>query len=227
MSQTPVPECIGIILDGNRRWAKREGLPTLEGHRRGSDRLIECVRWVRERGIKHLVVYAFSTENWKRMEEEVSYLMDLFREVAEGTLKELAKDDVRIRFIGKLDLLPDDLQAMIARLEESSAGNTAITVWVCMSYGSRAEIAAAAEAARAAGEPVTEENFSKHLWSAGMPDPALIIRTSGRHRLSNFLMWQAAYSELYFLDTLWPDFSEADLDQVLAQFAESTRTFGV
>ncbi len=227
MSAPTVPECIGIILDGNRRWAKREGLPTLEGHRRGADRLIECVRWVRDRGIKHLVVYAFSTENWNRMQEEVSYLMGLFREVAEGTLKELAKDNVRIRFIGKLDMLPNDLRTTIESLEATSAGNTAITVWVCMSYGSRAEIAAAADAAKEAAEAVTEENFSKHLWSAGMPDPALIIRTSGRHRLSNFLLWQAAYSELFFLDTLWPDFSEADLDRVLLEFAESTRNFGV
>ena len=221
------PQCIGIILDGNRRWAKREGLPSLEGHRRGADRLIECVRWVRDRGIKHLVVYAFSTENWNRMEEEVSYLMDLFRETAERTLKELAKDNVRVRFIGKLDMLPEDLQRTIKRLEETSATNTGITLWICMSYGSRAEIAAAATAAAHAGETVTEENFSKYLWSADMPDPALIIRTSGRHRLSNFLLWQAAYSELFFLDTLWPDFSEADLDRVLAEFAETERTFGV
>jgi undecaprenyl diphosphate synthase len=221
------PQCIGIILDGNRRWAKREGLPSLEGHRRGADRLIECVRWVRDRDIKHLVVYAFSTENWKRTQEEVSYLMDLFRESAERTLKELAKDNVRVRFIGKLDMLPEDLQATVKRLEETSASNSSITLWICMSYGSRAEIAGAAAAAARAGETVTEENFSKYLWSAGMPDPALIIRTSGRHRLSNFLLWQAAYSEFYFLDTLWPDFSEADLDRVLAEFSETQRTFGV
>jgi undecaprenyl diphosphate synthase len=226
-ADTSTPECIGIILDGNRRWAKRAGVPTLEGHRRGADRLIECVRWVSDRGIKHLVVYAFSTENWNRMEEEVSYLMDLFRETAEGALKELSKDNVRIRFIGKLDMLPSDLQDTIRRLEETSAGNTAITLWICMSYGSRAEIAAAANAASAAGEQVTEESFSKYLWSAGMPDPALIIRTSGRNRLSNFVLWQAAYSELFFLDTLWPDFTEADLDRVLGEFADRTRTFGI
>ena len=222
-----VPECIGIILDGNRRYAKREGLPSLEGHRRGADRLIECVRWVRDRGIKHLVVYAFSTENWNRMEEEVSYLMALFRETAEGTLKELSKDDVKIRFIGKLDLLPQDLQDTMKHLEDTSENNTAITVWICMSYGSRAEIVAGVNAASQGGEVVTEESFSKYLWSAGMPDPALIIRTSGRKRLSNFLLWQAAYSELFFLDTLWPDFSESDLDGVLEEFAQSTRNFGV
>jgi undecaprenyl diphosphate synthase len=221
------PQCIGIILDGNRRWAKREGLPALEGHRRGADRLIECVRWARDRSIKHLVVYAFSTENWNRMQEEVSYLMDLFRETAGRTLNELAKDNVRVRFIGKLEMLPEDLQDTIKHLEKTSASNSGITLWICMSYGSRAEIVAAANAAAREGEAVTEENFSKHLWSASMPDPALIVRTSGRHRLSNFLLWQAAYSELFFLDTLWPDFSEADLDHVLAEFARTQRNFGI
>ena len=145
------------------------------------------MRWVRDRGIKHLVVYEFSTENWNRAQEEVSYLMDLFRESAERTLGELAKDNVQVRFIGKLDMLPEDLQGTIKRLEETSVSNTGITLWICMSYGSRAEIVQAAAAAVHAGESVTEENFSKYLWSAGMPDPALIIRTSGRHRLSNFL----------------------------------------
>ena len=135
-----VPECIGIILDGNRRWAKREGLPSLEGHRRGADRLIECVRWVRDREIKHLVVYAFSTENWNRTREEVAYLMDLAREFAERKLDALTKEGVRVRFIGKLDMLPDDLQRSIKRAEDAGATNTAITLWVCVSYGSRAEI---------------------------------------------------------------------------------------
>jgi undecaprenyl diphosphate synthase len=222
-----VPECIGIILDGNRRWAKREGLPSLEGHRRGADRVVDCVRWVRNRGIAHLVVYAFSTENWNRMEEEVSYLMDLFRETAEGTLSELAKDNVKLRFIGELLRLPADLQETIRRLEDSSADNTGITVWICMSYGGRSEILAAAADAARSGTEITEESFSSHLWSAGMPDPALIIRTSGRHRMSNFLTWQTVYSELFFLDTLWPDFSEAQLDAVLEEFAQTQRTFGV
>ena len=222
-----VPQCIGIILDGNRRWAKREGLPALEGHRRGADRLIECVRWVHDRGIKHLVVYAFSTENWKRTQEEVAYLIDLAREFAEHKTDDLSKEGVRIRFVGKLDMLPEDLQRSIKRAEELSATNTSISLWVCVSYGSRAEIVAATNAAIEKGKPVTEENFPRYLWSNGMPDPALIIRTSGRHRLSNFLLWQSAYSELFFLDTLWPDFSEADLDRVLAEFAETQRTFGV
>lgn len=199
----------------------------LEGHRRGADRLIECVRWVRDRGIKHLVVYAFSTENWNRMQEEVSYLMDLFRETAEGTLKELVKDKVRIRFIGELSRLPRDLQGTIQRLETTSASNSAITVWICMSYGSRAEIISAVNVAVQKGEEVTEQNFSRYFWSAGMPDPDLIIRTSGRNRLSNFVLWQAAYSELFFVEKFWPDFAEADLDRILAEFDERKRTFGV
>ena len=222
-----VPECIGIILDGNRRWAKREGLPTLEGHRRGADKFIECVRWTRDRGIKHLAVYAFSTENWNRIEEEVSYLMDLFRETAERTLSELAKDNVKLRFIGELSRLPQDLQSTIGRLQQTSTANTGITAWICMSYGGRAEIVAAASAALRDGTELTEGNFATHLWSADMPDPALIIRTSGRHRLSNFLTWQTVYSELYFTETLWPDFSEAELDRILEEFAQTERSFGV
>jgi undecaprenyl diphosphate synthase len=221
-----IPECVGIILDGNRRWAKEHDLPTFEGHRRGFDRLIDCVRWVRGRGIPHLVVYAFSTENWSRMEKEVSYLMDLFRESVEKTLTEMAKDNVRIRFIGKLAMLPNDLQEAITRLEESSANNTAITLWICMSYGSRAEIVSAAASLTKSGDEATEENFAQHLWSAGMPDPDIIIRPGGEKRLSNFLLWQAAYSELFFIDALWPDFSEKILDDVLKEYAERERRHG-
>ena len=220
------PRCIGIILDGNRRWARREGLPSLEGHRRGSDRLIECVRWVRERGIAHLAVYAFSTENWNRAEYEVSYLLDIFRELAEKKLSELAAEGVRIRFIGKLDMLPADLQASMARIEAASASNTAITVWICMSYGGRAEIAEAAKATVAAGAEITEDSLRNHFWSADMPDPDLIIRPGGQMRLSNFLLWQAAYSELFFIEPYWPEFSEELLDAVLAEYAARERRIG-
>jgi undecaprenyl diphosphate synthase len=220
------PQCIGIILDGNRRWAKERGLPTLEGHRRGSEVFEESVRWIRDRGIPHYAAFVFSTENWKRAQEEVSYLMDLFREMVEKKFAELAKEGVRIRFIGRLDMLPTDLQESIRRIESASASNTKITVWVCMSYGSRAEIAAAAENISKSGASITEESLRSHFWSAEMPDPDIIIRPGGEKRLSNFLLWQAAYSELFFIDPYWPEFSEILLDDILTQYQERERRHG-
>ena len=220
------PHCIGVILDGNRRWAVREGLPKLEGHRRGYERMIDCTRWVRDRGIKHLVAYAFSTENWNRDPAEVAYLMDLFRALAGEDLRELAKEGVKVRFIGALERLAPDLQELIREVESQSMNNEAVTLWVCLSYGGRAEITAAAAAVTEAGEPITEEALRSHLWSADMPDPDLIIRTGGAQRLSNFLLWQAAYSELFFIDPFWPDFSEVLLDGILAEYAERERRMG-
>ncbi len=221
-----VPQCIGIILDGNRRWAKRNGLPKLEGHRRGYDKFVECTRWVRDRGIKHLIVFAFSTENWNREQEEVSYLMDLLQEIAQEPLRKLGEENIRIRFVGQLERLPQGLQESISRTEEGSKGNDALTAWVCISYGSRQEIIAAARDLAESGEEVTEESLHKHFWSAEMPDPDLIIRTSGEKRLSNFLLWQAAYSELFFIDPHWPDFSEAMLDEILQEYNERERRHG-
>lgn len=221
------PQCIGIILDGNRRWAVSHGLPKLEGHRRGYDRLIECVRWVRDRNIPHLVVYAFSTENWNREATEVSYLMDLLADMAEKQLAELAKENVRVRFIGtKDDRLPARVRSAMEKSERESAGNSAITVWVCLSYGARAEITEAARAVAHEGVEITEESLRKHFWSAEMPDPDIIIRTGGAQRLSNFLLWQAAYSELFFVEPYWPDFSEDMLDGVLAEYAKRERRMG-
>lgn len=220
------PECIGIILDGNRRWAKHNGLPTLEGHRRGYERVMECARWVRDRGIPHLVVYAFSTENWNRDEAEVSYLMDLIREMAHEGLSKLAEEQVRIRFIGKLDMLPHNVREVVERVEDESKENTKFTVWACLSYGGRAEIVAAARKLAKRGEEITEKSLREHFWSAEMPDPDLIIRPGGEKRLSNFLLWQAAYSELFFLEPYWPDFTEALLNGVLADYAHRTRRIG-
>ncbi len=220
------PGCIGVILDGNRRWARVSGLPELEGHRRGYERFVECTRWVRDRGIKHLAVYAFSTENWNRKAEEVSYLMDLLYEVAQQPLRKLGEENIRIRFIGKLDMLPQKLREAMARTEEGSAQNDGLTAWVCISYGSRQEITAAAQYLAATGQTITEGSLRKHFWTADMPDPDLIIRPGGEKRLSNFLLWQAAYSELFFIDPYWPDFSEALLDQVLAEYAGRERRMG-
>jgi undecaprenyl diphosphate synthase len=219
-------QCIGIILDGNRRWAKAHGLPKLEGHRRGFDNLVECARWVRDRGIPHLAVFVFSTENWNREAEEVAYLMDLLREMAKQKLRDLEKEGIRVRFIGTKERLAPDIQEAIAEAEAVSEHNTRLTLWVCLSYGARAEIASAAETLRNSAKPITEEALRAHFWSAEMPDPDIIIRTSGEQRLSNFLLWQAAYSELFFIPEHWPDFNEDILDRILGEYAERERRHG-
>lgn len=213
-------------MDGNRRWAKSHNLPSLEGHRAGSNRLEECVRYVKSRGIPHLIVYAFSTENWNRSEEEVSYLMRLILEGITNKAKKLSDEGARIRCIGQRAQLPASVLEAVEKIEQESAHNTALTVWICLSYGGRTELVAAANGAATLGT-ITEETLAKHLWTAEMPDPDLVIRTGGRHRLSNFLPWQTTYSELFFVDTLWPDFGEKEFDDILTTFAERIRTFGV
>ncbi len=221
-----IPQCIGIILDGNRRWAAARGLPKLEGHRRGYERALDAARWVRDRGIAHLVIFAFSTENWNRAEDEVSYLMELLRGMAQKDLAELAKEGIRIRFLGTRDRLAEDIVRAMEHVETESATNRRMTLWICLSYGARTEITEAAKGLARSGSPITEETLRAHFWSAEMPDPDLIIRTSGEKRLSNFLLWQAAYSELFFVEPHWPDFSEQILDTVLKDFGERRRRFG-
>jgi undecaprenyl diphosphate synthase len=223
---TTIPTCVGIILDGNRRWAKERGLPTLEGHKKGAETFAETVRWLKARGIQQVVVYALSTENLKRTQDEVGYLMNLIREAAKTQLKDLAKEGVCVRVAGDRSRLPSDIQELIVKTERESAENTLITVWLCLAYGGRAEIVAAANEAIERGEKVTEETFQNYLWTADMPDPDLIIRTGGQKRLSGFLPWQGTYSELFFVDEYWPAFTEAHLDAVLAEFAARKRNFG-
>lgn len=225
MSEQKPIECIGIILDGNRRWAKERALPQLEGHRRGFENLKEAARLVRDRGIPHMVVYAFSTENWSRAPEEVEYLMDIFRRAIKESREELGKEGVQVRFIGQRERFAEDMQRGMVETEEKTAQNNRLTLWICLSYGGRAEIAAAARSAAAAGE-ITEESLRSHMWSAGMPDPDIIIRTSGEQRLSGFLLWQAAYSELFFVQEHWPAFTAEVLDRVLAEYAERERRHG-
>ena len=220
-----IPECIAIILDGNRRWAKKKNLPSLEGHRQGVERLREAACWVRDRGIEHLAVYAFSTENWNRSKKEVSYLMKLFRIMAEELFAKLAEKNIRIRFAGERGRFDAKMQSIMLRAEEMSMKNKALTLWVCLSYGGRSEIVAAANAAAAEGS-VTEETLAAHLWTAGMPDPDIIIRTGGDKRLSGFLTWQSIYSELFFVDEYWPDFSETILDSILNKYKERDRRMG-
>lgn len=219
------PACVGIILDGNRRWAKANGVSKLEGHRAGLETLKKTVRFVRDSKIKNLVVYAFSTENWNRDRDEVSYLMELFREAIQIEMNELGKENVRVRFVGQRERFSPALQKAMGDIENKTSHNDAITLWVCLSYGGRAEIVAAANVAAQTGV-VTEETISKNLWTMGMPDPDIIIRTGGEKRLSNFLSWQAIYSELFFTDTLCPDFNKEEFDAILAEFATRERRNG-
>lgn len=221
-----VPQCIGIILDGNRRWAADKGLPKLSGHRLGYQKVLDTARWVRDRGVGHLVVYAFSTENWNRDKDEVDYLMTLLLEMARQPLDQLSREGVRIRFAGIRSMLPAPLQEEMLRIEEGSAGNDGLTLWVCISYGSRAEIVEAARALAEQGLEITEQSLRARFWTAGMPDPDIIVRTSGEQRLSNFLLWQAAYSELIFIKPYWPDFDEQMLDGVLEEFSRRKRRHG-
>ena len=206
-------------MDGNRRYAKEKGLPTLEGHRKGGETMRDCIKWLVKEEIPHGVFYAFSTENWKRSEEEVSYLMGLFQEAIE---KFSENESIRVRFIGRRDDFSDELRQGMDELEEKTAAREEIvtTVWVALSYGGRDEIVRAVDAVvaealareRAGEESVacTEERFASHLDTAELPDPDMIIRTSGEERTSGFLTWRATYSELYFMDKHWPALTEAD-----------------
>ena len=221
-----IPTCIGIILDGNRRWARKRGLPTLEGHTRGAELVQDAMRWVRDRGIKHAALYAFSTENWNRSEEEVSYLFELFKTMIRDNLGTLSEEGVRIRFVGQRERFSAELQEIMRDVEEKSNANTQLTVWVCLSYGGRAEIVEAVKDIAASGDEITEESLKEHMWTAEMPDPDIIIRPGGEHRLSNFLTWGSTYSELFFIQPPWPDFSEAILDDILQEYAARERRRG-
>ncbi len=228
-----LPHCVGFIMDGNRRWATSVGKERLEGHAAGFETFKQVVRWVRDAGIAHAVFYAFSTENWKRSEAEVMHLVRLF-ESALQELKQKTKDDleregeqgVRVRFIGQRNDFGEALTTLMNELEVESAAYTATTIWIALSYGGRAELVAAANAAIAAGQPVDEVSFRSHLWSAGLPDVDLLIRTSGEARISNFLPWQLSYSELIFTPTFWPAFTKAEFERMLEDYAQRERRRG-
>lgn len=222
------PVCVGIIMDGNRRWARERGLPTLEGHRRGYQKLKEVAQWSRTAGVRHLAFYALSTENWKRAEEEVAYLMDLFRMVLSTELSTLRAENTAVHLVGDVERFPQDLQESIRDMHASNPIDAEHHVWLCASYGGRAEIVAAVNSlcAKSVDGVIDETVFSHALWTLGMPDPDIIIRTGGEHRLSGFLTWQSVYSELFFLDPYWPDFSKEMFDQVLADFASRERRHG-
>jgi len=220
--------CIGIIMDGNRRWARSLNLPVFEGHSAGHKKLQEVVGWAREARIPHVVAYAFSTENWQRTEEEVGYLMKLFRSVLEKETEKLIQERVRVHFVGDWTRFDEDLQQMMTQMEKVTAVAYDITLHLLMSYGGRAEIVTAAAALLGEGTSgMTEEMFAQKLWSYPMPDPDVIIRTGGEKRLSGFLPWQSAYSELFFIDSFWPAFTKKEFEHILAEYRTRKRNFGV
>lgn len=224
---TNIPTSIGIIMDGNRRYAKAKGISSLLGHRQGYLKLREVNTWAREAGVKEMIVYAFSTENWNRSADEVSYLMDLFRELIQEMVREALRDDVRIIFLGDRGRLAKDIQRAMSDAEDATKGCQSFKFGVALSYGGRTEILDAIKRIPEEDRStITEEEFSRLLWTRELSDPDLIIRTSGEERISNFLPWQSVYSEFVFTKTLWPDFSKKEFMEILGNFAERKRRRG-
>ena len=221
-----LPRHIAIIMDGNGRWAKKRGLPRTAGHKVGAEVFRDIATYCQELGIEYLTIYAFSTENWKRPKDEVDVLMSLLEQYLQEAIDTMERDHIRLRVLGDVVGLSPQLQRMIDETNAISTHYQGFQANICLNYGGRAEILRAARLCAEAGEEWTEENFSKYLWSAGIPDPELIIRPSGELRLSNFLLWQCAYSEFYFCDTLWPDFKRKDLDLAIIDFQHRDRRFG-
>ncbi|HEY9737929.1 MAG TPA: isoprenyl transferase [Trichocoleus sp.] len=228
-----LPKHVAVIMDGNGRWAKRRGLPRVLGHRQGVDTLKKLLRCCRDWGIEALTAYAFSTENWGRPVEEVDFLMTLFERVLRQELAEMMEEDVRIRFVGNLAALPKSLQAEIDYAVNQTKGNKGISFAIATNYGGRQEIVQACRAiadqvqqGHIAPEDITEALFSRHLYTADLSDPDLLIRTSGEMRISNFLLWQLAYAEIYVTETLWPDFDQSEFHQAIYAYQQRDRRFG-
>lgn len=228
-----VPRHLAVIMDGNRRWALTRSLPGKSGHRAGRDTLRKLVTYCREIGIAHLTAFAFSTENWKRSADEVSFLWALFRDTLEREVHDLHKNNVKMRFIGEIQELGRDLQRSISRAEDLTHRNTGLVFNIALNYGGRREIvsatrriAAAVAEGRLAPDDVTEDLFCRFLYTGDQPDPDLLIRTSGEFRISNYLLWQLAYTEIYVTDTYWPDFGREDLLEALLTYQKRDRRFG-
>jgi undecaprenyl diphosphate synthase len=221
-----VARAIAIVMDGNGRWARRQGLSVAEGHRAGTKALRRTVEAAIDLGVESLAVYAFSTENWTRPPEEVDALMELFPETIDRELRDLAAQGVRTRFIGRRDRASEELRRKMTELEAETADKTRFQLWIAFDYGGRREIVDAARRAAEGGVELDEETFASFLYAPEMPDPDLLIRTSGELRISNFLLWQLAYAELVFVDTLWPDFGEEQLRAALDDYASRRRRFG-
>ena len=228
-----LPRPIAIIMDGNGRWAKQRGLPRTAGHKVGAETFRKIATYCKDLGVQYLTVYAFSTENWKRPADEVSTIMGLLKQYMLEAIDSMERDQIRLRFLGDLSTISPELQALIEKTNEISSHIEGFQADVCLNYGGRDEILRAARAfardcadGKASPEALTEEGFGHYLYSDGIPDPDLIIRPSGELRLSNFLLWQCAYAEFYFCDTLWPDFDERALDAAIIDYQKRDRRFG-
>lgn len=222
-----LPRHIAIIMDGNGRWAKKRGLPRSAGHAAGAESFRRAARYCRSLGVEYLTVYAFSTENWKRPAEEVSGIMRLLKKYLEEAMRDMERENTRLCFFGDLSALTPELRQMCADCTEKSKSYTGGQVNICLNYGGRGEIVHAAKRWAEDGCPeLDEERFSSYLWSAGVPDPDLLIRPGGETRISNYLLWQLAYAEMYFSDVLWPDFDEREIDRAIEAFQGRDRRFG-
>jgi len=221
-----VPHHIAIVMDGNGRWATKRFLPRVAGHKKGLDTLRACVRHCGDLGVKVLTVFAFSSENWNRPPEEVSGLMELLAAALSREVPQLQSEGVRIHFVGDRSALSEKVRAGLFQAEALTAGNARLVFNVCFNYGGRWDIAQAAARLAARGEPITEQGLSGAMALAHVPDPDLVIRTGGELRISNFLLWQSAYSEFYFSDKLWPEFDAAAIDAAIADYARRERRFG-
>ena len=226
VDKSRLPRHIAIIMDGNGRWAKKRGLPRTAGHKVGAETFRKIALYCKALGVEYLTIYAFSTENGKRPADEVSTLMSLLKKYMQEAIDTMERDQMKLRFFGDLSALSPELQALAHKANEVADRVEGFQANLCINYGGRDEILHAARECAAAGEEMTEENLERHLYSAGIPDPELIIRPGGELRLSNFLLWQCAYSEFYFCDTLWPDFGERDLDEAIVAFQQRDRRFG-
>lgn len=233
MTKSALPEHLGIIMDGNGRWAKKRGLPRSAGHAAGAAVFKTITRYCSSIGIRYLTIYAFSTENWKRPHDEVVALMKLFKQYLDDALTNFLDDTVKVRFIGDTSVFDPELRRLIEETERVSEKRTGMVLNIAMNYGGRAEIVRAARLLAQEvqdhslrPEEITEELFERRLYTAGQPDPDVIIRPSGEDRLSNFLLWQCAYSEFVDMDLLWPDFTPRDLDRALEEYADRSRRFG-
>ncbi|MFW0777388.1 MAG: isoprenyl transferase [Rickettsiales bacterium] len=232
-SAKPLPQHVAIIMDGNGRWAKNRSLPRGAGHKKGADALRRVLDACRDSGVKYLTVYAFSSENWKRPSEEVNDLMQLLKHYLDKELPELKKNNIRLRFIGDLSRLDDDMQKRVEAAMEETANNNSFNLTVALSYGGRQELVRATQklasdvkSGKLAIEDITEETLENALDTATIPEPDLLIRTGGEQRISNFLLWQSAYTEFYFTDALWPDFDAKHFSAALDDFAKRERRYG-
>ena len=224
-----IPKHIVLFPDGNRRWAKQKGIASLEGHRKGYENLLDFAEWCKNRGVKVLTAFGFSTENWNRTKEEVDYLMKLLETCLLDNLEKYQRDGVKVRVIGQKERLPESLQSAIKKVEDATKNNEKLFMNFAISYGGKWDILQAVKKIveeKIPADKIDEQLFESYLSTAGLPSPDFIIRAGGEKRMSNFVLWQAAYSELYFSPKLWPDFTEQDLDQALAEFDRRTRRFG-